>query len=253
MTQINTPNQAVTMQDVANRLGVSHTTISQVLRGVGRISEERQHEIRRVVQEMGYHPHVGAQLLSRKKTGQLGLIISQSLDIALESGFFGPILGNFISACQEEGQSYDIEVVSLDEAQPFEPPRQLTGQLVDGTLIAGGLRPALADWLRTQNRPWVCIDDEAPYSVHSLLDDGVYQAVQHLAALGHRRIAFMGGPMKYRSHRLMRDGFDRAVLDFRLNPSDSGHDWAWQSDDGAFSPAMIRQARDHIQSLLDLP
>jgi LacI family transcriptional regulator len=94
-------------------------------------------------------------------------------------------------------------------------PVQLAGQMVDGVILGGYINPRLQDWLKGQKQyPWVQVDEPSDYCTLSSLDDGMFEAVQHLVALGHRRIAHFGGPEIYLNHQLGRQGFVRAVQTF---------------------------------------
>ena len=76
-----------------------------------------------------------------------------------------------------------------------------------GTL-AGFVDAELRNWLSKQSRyPWVSIDEPAPHSVICSSDKGVAEAVYRLASLGHKRIAFWGGPTCFNTHRLELEGF----------------------------------------------
>jgi len=59
---------SVTLKDIARKVGYSVTTVSRALNDYGDVSEETKQLIKRVAQEMGYHPHVIAQSLQRRRT-----------------------------------------------------------------------------------------------------------------------------------------------------------------------------------------
>lgn len=224
-TKANTPrrNKTVTVMDVAHRAGVSHTTVSAALRGVGRISESRREEILELAREMNYRPNFGAQLMRSRHTGILGLIMRQSDPDAAVSSFHASILHHFVSRCESESTGYHIEFVP-GEDEPFTTPTQLGGRIVDGALLVGLVDPRLREWLTDQGRyPWVSLEEQAPYCVTSSTDQGIYDATARLAALGHRRIAFCSGPLQHGAHRLGWDGFERARNDFALDTH--GEQW----------------------------
>lgn len=209
-----------TVMDVAREAGVSHTTVSAALRNTGRISEKRGKEIREIAERLNYHPSAAAQLLRTNSRNQLGLLLlptRQHYRIG-ESGFFGPILAEFINACEEEEMNYHIEVSQASRNDRFEPPYQIVSGLVSGVAVAGYGSNELRKWLSEQkNCPWISIDEPAEYCVLSAADQGIYEAAKHLAALGHRQIAYLGGPEKYSTHHLGYEGFNRAVTEFCLD------------------------------------
>lgn len=192
------------------------TTVSSALHARGRVSEEQRLRIQKIARELGYQPKVAAQMLRARTTSQIGLILP--MDAGTQDGLDGhatPILLNFVRACESRGLRYHVEF--LDPAQPFTPPVQVSGGMVDGLLVGGYVGRELEDWLNASGCKWVAVDEPAEYSVVSASDEGMYRAVERLAALGHRRLAYTGGPLRYHSQKSAYDGFLRAVRDFGLD------------------------------------
>jgi LacI family transcriptional regulator len=211
--------KSLTLRDVARRAGVSHTTVSMALCGSTRVAAATAETIRKLAREMDYQPRVAAQLLRGRRTGQVGLLFTGGVEAA-ETGFTGPILGQFIKACESDGLRYHIEFLDPDN-DANGAPYQFTSGLVDGALVAGWVNPAVRKWLGDHpHYPWVSVDEPAQYAVTTAADEGVYQALRHLAALGHRRLVYCGGPNEYLTHRLGREGLQKAVVDFRLTLCD---------------------------------
>ena len=209
----------VTMVDVAKRAGVSHTTVSEALRGTGRISKARVEQIKKIANEMGFHPSLAAKLLRGNKTDQLGLILvtGEAGESAFEKGNFGNIVYHFVNACEDVGQTYHIEGYS-ENVDNINLPRQFAGGVVDGALVVGYSGKKLREKLCSQKCHFVSIDERSKHCVLLAADVGVYEAVKHQAALGHERIADIGGgSVKYLSHRLGREGFEKAADDFNLD------------------------------------
>lgn len=209
-------SERVTLKDIAARAGVAVTTVSSALHRNGRVSEKQRQTIQALAREMGYEPKMAAQLLRSNTTGHIGLLLPGHLagDIS-EAGHAGPIMSNFVRACEQRDIPYHVEIVNT--AGDFEPPRQIVGGLVDGVLVGGYIDERLNAWLEARGFPWVSVDEVANYCVLSADDEGMYQAVQRLAALGHRRFAYAGRPGTHSTHRLALEGFYKAVADFHLD------------------------------------
>lgn len=212
----------VTLKDIAQKAGVSTMTVSASLHGTGRVSAERSAHIHRIARQLGYQPRLAAQMLSRKRTGQVGLLFNYSnnqdfKDIG-ESGYTAPLLSSFVQVCEQDKLPYHIEYhLCQQDTEDYTPPRQLAGGLVDGALIVGHPVQRAADWFDKHcSAPLVYIDEPGTYSVHSAVDQGVQQAVMHLAALGHQHIAYTGGPDRYITHELGYRGFEQACKSFSL-------------------------------------
>jgi LacI family transcriptional regulator len=241
--------ERVTLKDIAARAGVAVTTVSSALHRNGRVSEKLRQSIQALAREMGYEPKMAARLLRSNTTGHIGLLLPGRIagDIG-ESGHAGPILSNFVRACEQRDIPYHVEIVNVKE--DFEPPRQVAGGLVDGVLMGGYIDERLNAWLEARGFPWVSVDEMANYCVLSANDEGMYQAVQRLAALGHRRFAYVGRPDVHLSHRLALDGFNKAVADFRL-------DFRPERDQRIFSeslrPELLQKASEWAGEILTRP
>lgn len=211
---------AVTIRDIARAAGVSATAVSSALHGTGRVSPTLREHIRKLARDMNYEPKVAARLLRARHTGQVGLIMSGTAESIAYSSFFLPIMVHFVGVCELDGIGYHIEFMNDTPGTPFRPPRQLTGGLVDGSILVGFGTPALRQWLNRQNRyPWVNLDEPADFCVLSATDQGVRHAVERLAAKGLRRLAYGSGPSRFTQHRMGLQGFNEAVQAFGLDTS----------------------------------
>lgn len=217
----------VTIREVAQEAGVALTTVSAALNGTGRVSARQRDRIQAIAAKRGYQPRLAAQLLRSNSSGYIGLIVpvrhGAPLQQAIMGGHSGPIMCEFIAQCEARELKYHIEFVEMGR-EDFDPPELLAGGLMDGVLVAGWVDERLREWLQSAGRAWVSVDEVAPLSVLSATEGGFYEAVQHLAALGHRRIGFLGGPLIYETHRQALSGFERAVRDFRI---DVGLEGSW--------------------------
>jgi LacI family transcriptional regulator len=218
---------SVTLKDIARKAGVSAMTVSASLHGTGRVSAEKSAKIKKIARQMGYQPRVAAQLLSRKRSGQMGLLMtycqSMSYEDVPEAGYTAPVLASFVQVCEARKQPYHIEYfMAKSNGDEFVPPRQLAGGLVDGAVVVGHPDENLAHWLDDHcQSPLVYIDEPGEYSVHSAVDQGIYQAVTELAAMGHRRIAYIGGPSRYMTHAIGYEGFRQAIKAYSLHTTEA--------------------------------
>lgn len=208
-------NSSITIMDVARKVGVSHTTVSLALRNSDRISHDVAERIRAVAQEMGYRPKIAAQLLRGNHTGRVALVIPRGIT-GTHPGFFSMVLSHFVQACETHEIGYHVELLDSQADAVHELPDSVAGGLVDGVILVGWFNDSLKQVLARNNCPWVSIEEPDEFSVSSSFSDGVYGAVQHLAALGHRHVALMAGDTRYLVHNAVRQGFERAVAEFSL-------------------------------------
>jgi LacI family transcriptional regulator len=205
----------VTVLDVAERAGVSHTSVSMALRGSPRVSEEKRRRILNIVREMNYQPSAAAQLLRANRTRQVGVIVAaHSRSVLFDHDFAGPLVGHIIERCARHDLRYAIEAHHHDAEGV---PHQIGSGLVDGSLLVGDvgddLRQRLSDM---KTYPWVSIGEPGEFCVLADARAGAYEATARLARLGHRRIAYGGGPRRYAIHNDAVYGFRQAVADHQL-------------------------------------
>jgi LacI family transcriptional regulator len=206
--------QRVTLQRVAEAAGVSHTAVSLAIRGQPGLADAQRQRILEIANKLGYRPRLAAQMLASDRAGSIGLIAESVGPTAVAAGgFTSPIIASFLYACAAADQRNLVEFFPSDDAAiAFEPPHQLAGGLVDGVLLAGHISTNLRSWLNDSKQvyPWVSIDEPADYAVLSAVDVGVERAVEALVRQGHRRLAYLGGTLRFTTHRLKAEGLARA-------------------------------------------
>lgn len=191
------PSQAgrrPTMRDVAARAGVSFKTVSRVVNGEPGVSPALVARVRRAVQELDFRPNAGARVLRRtdRRTASIALLLE---DVA------NPFSAALARAVEDEAVPRGVMVfsASLDEDPDRERAlvEEFCGRHADGLLIApaGADQSYLAAELR-RGTAIVCVDRPPRGleldSVVTTNAVGARDAVRHLAAAGHRRIAFLG-------------------------------------------------------------
>ncbi|MDR3707390.1 MAG: LacI family DNA-binding transcriptional regulator [Capsulimonadaceae bacterium] len=239
----------VTITDIARRAGVSPTAVSSALHGTGRVSEEQRTIIQNIAREMNYQPSVAAQIMRSHATNGIALVITDDHETASESGVTAPLVAHFVRKCEAEGVRYHIDY-AMESLSGSPVPPSMLGGLVSGGIVAERMPPQLREWFTTQERyPWVAIDDTAPYTVVSSVDDGIAEAVRHLAALRHRKIAFGGLSPTILVHAMIRDGFERTARAYDLHVAEG-----WNAHfEGATRVEQLNRYAEFAQWLLTQP
>ena len=181
------------MRDVAERAGVSTSTVSHVINHTRFVTPALTDRVRAAMAELGYQPNVLARSLRRKETLTLGMIVPDS-----SSPFFAMMVRAIEETCFQQGYSVVLTNSEEDPARELSNVSVLLGKQVDGLIfVAVGMGN---DDLRRVLRsvPVVVVDRDLPgIEIDAVLVDnlgGGYQATQHLIELGHRRIACITGP-----------------------------------------------------------
>ncbi|RCW72609.1 LacI family DNA-binding transcriptional regulator [Pseudorhodoferax soli] len=183
-----------TIKDVARQARVSVTTVSHVVNKTRFVSEEGRNRVEQAIRELGYVPSAVARSLQRSATNTLGMLIPNS-----SNPYFAEIVRGIEDRCF--GAGYNLVLCNTDD----EPRRQgmvlqvLAERRVDGLIVvSSGEDPALPELLAGLRMPTVMVDREIDTLPCDLVEtahmQGALLAVQHLTALGHRRIACIGGP-----------------------------------------------------------
>ncbi|MFZ2654663.1 MAG: LacI family DNA-binding transcriptional regulator [Victivallales bacterium] len=238
----------ITLRNIADSAGVTVSTVSAALNSTGRISDALRSRIGKTASRMGYQPNMAAQLLRSKRSANIGMIVNDRIGNIRGSGYFQPLIAEFIETCHKEGLRNHIEFWD-SSANTEKLPWLLSSGFVGGIVHAGRLTPDIARWLRKNpDFPLVEIGEAHRHSVRSRIDNGSYQAVRHLMALGHRRIAMACGPGKYDMHSQILKGFKRAVADFGVSVESEG--WIRELELASDRSAML-EGLEWTLSLLD--
>ncbi|MEV7867407.1 LacI family DNA-binding transcriptional regulator [Streptomyces sp. NPDC088124] len=207
-----------TMADIADRAGVTKAAVSFALNGRPGVSEPTRRRIRAIAQELGWQPNSAARALSGGMAGAFGLVIDRpARTLGLE-----PFFMQLISGIQAELIADTTPLVftmAEDRATEIALYRSWSARRrVDGVFLVDlQVDDARVPVLEELGLPTVVIG--APIGTGGLpavwSDDAaaVTTVVDHLAGLGHRRLARVGGPAPLRHTAIRTAAFDAAVRD----------------------------------------
>lgn len=178
--------------EVAAHAGVSKATASRALSGAGYVSESTKSRVRAAAAELGYVPSAGAVGLATGRTQNVGVVMPY-----VNRWFFAEVLEGIQQALLERGLDltlYDAKPGTDGRARIFDD--FLARKRFDG-LIAVGLEPVDHELERLTriDRPIVSVVGSSDLTSVVAVDDAdaARRATEHLIALGHRDIAFVGG------------------------------------------------------------
>ncbi len=180
---------SVTIYEIAERAGVSSSTVARILRGDVRESQRRSaanaQRIRDLACEMGYRPNLRARAFSRGRTHGIGLLYTD--DAWIFEGVNTKVVNSLVRSLQREG--YHLVFCPVDESGSWE--EIVLGGQIDGGVVFQTLPAEVAEAVRERQLPLVLLgDDSDPGMSQVVVDDfaGAYSATKHLLGLGHRRV-----------------------------------------------------------------
>jgi LacI family transcriptional regulator len=201
------------MQDVARMAGVSHMTVSRVVNGAASVSSQTRRNVEAAMAALNFTPNPLARALTMGDTPRIALLHRQP-----NPGTLGALLTHLLDRSAEAYANLTVRQVS-SPAEDARMVEELVLRRVRGVLLAAPLAddPALVTLLRDAGMALVAIgamrDDPTIASV-GIDDEAAARAMtEHLLALGHRRIGFIGGHPDHASSRLRLAGFRQAMAE----------------------------------------
>lgn len=200
--------QRVTIHDVARTAGVSVATVSKVINGRYGVAVATSQRVQRVIDDLGYESSLVARSLRSHRTNVIGILVAE----------FEPFSSEILKGASRAlgGTGYELLAYSGGDrsstAVGWERRylSRLGGTLVDGAIL---VTPTVVD--SGGSVPVVAVDPHAgPADMPTVDSDnlaGAVVATDHLLALGHRRIGFLGGRTDLESARLREEGYRTAL------------------------------------------
>ena len=147
-----------------------------------------------MIEQVGYYPNTHARTLASGRSRIFGLIVPE-----ITNPFFPEIVQTFTELGVKHQYEVLLSFLAHDSSLAENAARKMIERRVDGVaILTFGNEDALIEIFTRQNVPVLVVDMESSESlvksVHIDYEHGIRQAVQHLAALGHLRIAFLSGP-----------------------------------------------------------
>jgi DNA-binding LacI/PurR family transcriptional regulator len=207
---------STSIRDVAQRAGVSIATVSRAVNGISTVAPELAERVWSAIREVGYVPNTQARALVSGRSRLLGLIVSE-----ITNPFFPELVQEFENLAVEQGYEVFIGSTNYDPVRTESLVRRMLQRSVDGVAIMTfGIEQELIQKLVDRAFPMVFVDSGPDLPNIRVLKvdygEGIREAVQHLAALGHRDIAFISGPLHMRSAVARRDAFLKSMSELGL-------------------------------------
>ena len=202
-----------TIYDVAREARVSVFTVSAVINNKSHVGAPLKKRVDAAILKLNYRPNSLAQSLANERTRTLGVIVPD-----ISNPFFPMLVRGAEDTAQKRG--YSILLCNSDGLLEKEELYLdlLVAKRVDGILLTkspGELSPQTMSLLSSMNVPTVLMMRTYPSLTGDavITDDlqGSFEAVSHLARIGHQTIAMVGGPLSVSNGRTRLQGFKKAL------------------------------------------
>ena len=232
-------NPRPTLADVASRAGVSKSLVSLVMRDEPGAGAETRRRVLDAAEELGYHPDSRARLLRSGRSRLLGVVFG------IQHAFHADLVTALYAAARETGYELALSAVTPDRDET-EATAGLLQDRCEALILLGPQTPT-ADLARLAARLPVVVLARGVRSaavdvVRTADGEGLHQAVDHLVALGHRRIAHIDGgraPGAEQRRRGYRDAMRRYGLDRHIRIIPGG----LTEEEGATAARTLLRAR----------
>ncbi len=231
------------LETVAREAGVSVATVSQVMRGAGRISEKTRKKVLQTAKTLNYVPDGRAASMRSGQNREIGLAIHQ-----IANPFNAEVISGASDLLETEGYLLSVLDARDDAARQRRQLEAFIGSSRAGLIWvpAQGTPTETCELLRTHKLPAVTFLRNAGFTDFDHVGiqnaDATAIATEHLADLGHTKIAFLGGtsPVDVRKERI--EGYSRILAERQLGPP-----IVWDSPDDKLSGvnAMTKLLKAH--------
>lgn len=204
------------LKEIADRLGLSITTVSRALNGYTEVSEASRERIFATANVMGYVPNQIGRMLASGKTGLIGLPLPVR-DGRMMDGFLGEFVAGLAEGLVARGRDLMIATVAGGQSDLDVIRRMVDGRRVDAMVVNRATvdDPRVA-FLIERDFPFVVhgrvLGSRAPYAWYDTDGEAAFgEAVNLLAGLGHRRFGYLGASEQLTFAVMRRRGFESAM------------------------------------------
>jgi LacI family transcriptional regulator len=242
------------IQDIANELNLSITTISRVLNGKAeqyRISKATQLKVKELAEKLNYVPNQSAANLRLGKSNTIGLLIPTIRN---------PFFGTMASILNKELRKIEYMAIFNESDEDTQIEKQALKKLISRRIAGLLIAPCSANYkeikmYHDRGLPIICIDryfenQDIPYVATDNFYGG-FEATQYLIRNGHRHIACIQGNQASTPNKKRVEGYMQAMKDAGLD------DWyiqgnAFDEENGYLETKLLLQGKRKISAIFTL-
>lgn len=195
-----TTKRKITIRDVAKFAGVSVATVSNVINGIDKTSEETKQKILNAIEEIGYRPDFTARSLAKGKSNLIGIMLpiiekgDEPSHLLKDNPFFSEFISGIEYIARRRG--YDVLITGIEKGQTCK--EWIDKRNLDGIILLGLHPESFFTEMKGVKLPIVLTDAYEDYAsmFHRItIDDeyGGYIGTKHLIDLGHKNIVLATG------------------------------------------------------------
>ncbi len=220
MTEISTARRRITLRDVADRAGVHASTVSRALNPEksSMVTPVVARRVTDAAEQLGYRPNPIASSLRTNRTFTIGIVIPD-----VTNPLFPPIIRGIEDTLAPAGYTAIIANTDNDPDRERLTVERMRERRVDGLILATARRKdGLIETCQRDDIPLVLVNRTIDGAgVACIVNDealGMKLVVDHMVALGHSKIAYVGGPNHLSTGHLRNRGFRRAMRQASITP-----------------------------------
>lgn len=240
---------SITLKDVADYAGVSMSTVSRVINQKGNISEKTVQKVEQAIAQLMYKPSQTTELL-RRQSYRIAVFAPSNANLEEEGSHVIVDVSAVVAEIEKHGH---IPLVTTLQSPSDLGKNHIFSKIengeVDGVIIC--------DFCEQDETKALCMKHHVPFintngigwnEEESYVDydnvDGAYQVIEHLHALGHRKIGIIAGPSDHEITKNRLCGVQKAMKDFALNEEDI---------QVVFEPYTLEGGEEGVKHLLQHP
>jgi LacI family transcriptional regulator len=207
----------VNLEEIARIAGVSRSTVSRVVNGDKRVSDEARARVNEIITEYGYQPHAAARSLASRRTRMIGLRIPGEVSFIFSDPYFPEMVQGVVDACNEA--DYGLMLMMEPEHDPVSAERiyqrVIRGRHIDGVILSTSvLGDPFAGRVAADGMPAVMIGRHPTLPTVDIDNaDAGREAAAHLIGHGRRQIAHISGPRNIAAANERAAGYEAALAE----------------------------------------
>ncbi len=215
----------ISIHEVAKEAGVSVSTVSRVIRKYSNVTKETEIRVNDAIKKLNYTPNAAASMLGFGSLENIGVVFTRSADNAFQNPFFSEVLMGIGHVLEEQGYNMQLMMYNDVVQERERVMATLASGMIRGVIVLSTRQyDMLVQELANSQYPFVILGrvegicvDKPIYSVNTDNKNDSFKIVDHLAKLGHKKIAILNESKEYVVNIERYDGYRRALVANGLN------------------------------------